>query len=136
MINLILFLFLSLNTTSPEIIQTHSMVVDSEHTLFNNWKIIKIKGLDKVSINPTIEFKQEESGVSGFAGCNSFNGSFELKGKEIKFGPIASTRKMCQDMSVEDQFTKILTEVARYEVVKRELYLYDVKDEILIIGVM
>jgi len=135
MINLLL-LFLTLNVTSPEIIQTNSLLETSEHTLFNTWKIIKIKGLDKVAINPTMEFSEEESGVSGFSGCNNFNGSFELKGKEIKFGPIASTRKMCQDMSVEDQFTKILVEVARYEVVKRELYLYDVKDEILLIGVM
>ncbi len=37
-------------------------------------------------------------------------------------------------MSVEDTFFKLLPEVARYEVVKKELYLYDKNDEVLILA--
>ena len=37
-------------------------------------------------------------------------------------------------MTAEDTFLKLLPEVARYEVVKKELYLYNKNDEVLIIA--
>jgi hypothetical protein len=42
------------------------------------------------------------STVSGNAGCNNLKGSFELKeGGEIKFSPIATTRKACGENTRE-----------------------------------
>jgi len=38
-------------------------------------------------------------------------------------------------MSVEDVFFKNLPNIARFEIVKKELYLYDQKDELLIIAI-
>lgn len=34
--------------------------------------------------------------VQGNAGCNSFNGSYELSGDELTFGPLASTMMACE----------------------------------------
>jgi carbonic anhydrase len=34
--------------------------------------------------------------VSGYGGCNSFSGSYALNGSELRFGPVAATRKFCE----------------------------------------
>ena len=53
----------------------------------------------------------------------------------MSFGPAGATRKLCPDMSVEDIFFKNLPNIARFEIVKKELYLYDQNDELLILAI-
>lgn len=102
--------------------------------LIKEWKVLKLKGLEQIEFAPTLIFQEEDTKLSGFAGCNNYFSTYNLEGKEITFGNTGSTRKLCPDMTVEDVFFKLLPEVARYEVVKKELYLYDKNDEILIIA--
>ncbi len=46
--------------------------------------------------------------VSGSAGCNDYNGPYKLDGDKVTIGPLATTRKACeQDMM--DQETEFLT---------------------------
>ena len=97
--------------------------------LMKEWKVIKIKGVEKLSSSPTIEFQKEDSKAGGFAGCNNYFSTYKL------FGNTGSTRKMCPDMSVENAFLSLLPRIARYEIVKKELYLYDQTDEILITAI-
>ena len=131
----LIFLFLAINLFTIEEEQFSNPNLNEGDKLFSKWKIIKIEGIKNMAIHPSIQFEKEESTVSGFAGCNNFNGGFTLQGKELKFGPIAATRKMCNDMTIEDQFLQQLSKVARYEVVKRELYLYDISDGIVMVGI-
>ena len=102
--------------------------------LIKEWTVLKLKGLDQLSSAPTLVFQEEDQRLSGFAGCNNFFSTYHLKGKEITIDQSGATRKLCPDMSVENAFFKLLPEVARYEVVKKELYLYNVSDELLIIA--
>lgn len=102
--------------------------------LMKEWTVLKLKGLDQLSSAPTLVFQEEDQKLSGFAGCNNYFSTYQLKGQEITFDHSGATRKLCPDMSVEDVFFKLLPEVARYEVVKKELYLYNVSDELLIIA--
>ena len=47
--------------------------------------------------------------VNGKAGCNNYFGSYEVKGTEITFGPVASTEMYCMDPEgVMDQETAYL----------------------------
>ena len=103
--------------------------------LLGNWKVITLDGLEKVSINPTIKFDKTETKVSGFAGCNNYFSSYKIKNHELTFGPAGATKKMCADMTVEDHFFKLLPQIARYEVIKSELYLYDANDRLLILAI-
>ena len=41
--------------------------------------------------------------VSGNMGCNSFSGTFELKGDKIEFGPITSTMMACEGPGMEQE---------------------------------
>jgi heat shock protein HslJ len=53
--------------------------------------------------------------VSGSAGCNNFMGTYTLSGASLKFGPAATTRKLCAQpgvMEQEQQFLKALESVA------------------------
>lgn len=103
--------------------------------LFKEWTVIKIKGLEQLSSSPTMTFEKEDPKVSGFAGCNNYFSSYEISENTLSFGPAGATRKLCPDMSVEDSFLKQLPNIARFEIVKKELYLYDQNDELLILAI-
>lgn len=100
--------------------------------LFKEWKILKIKGMEQLNSSPTMAFEKEDSKVNGFAGCNNYFSTYTIDGNNLSFGPAGATRKLCPDMSVEQAFLSILPKIARYEIVKKELYLYDQADELLI----
>ena len=80
-------------------------------------------------------FEKEDSKVAGFAGCNNYFSTYKLSENTLSFGPAGATRKMCPDMSVEDLFFQNLPKIARFEIVKKELYLYDQNDELLILAI-
>lgn len=103
--------------------------------LDGSWKVIQIDGLGSFNDFPTFVFDREEMKVSGYAGCNNYFASYELKGAEITFGEAGSTRKMCQSMVVEDAFLKKLKAIAYYKVVKSELHLFDAKDKMIMLAI-
>ncbi len=55
-----------------------------------------------VTNRPTMKF-DSESKVSGNAGCNQFSGRYTVKEEEITIDMGALTRKMCLDMTLEEQ---------------------------------
>lgn len=103
--------------------------------LTKEWTVIKIKGLEQLSSSPTMVFEKEDAKVAGFAGCNNYFSTYKVSGNALSFGPAGATRKLCPDMSVEEMFFKNLPNIARFEVVKKELYLYDQNDELLILAI-
>ena len=103
--------------------------------LLKEWTVIKIKGLEQLSSSPTMIFEKEDTKVSGFAGCNNYFSTYTISANALTFGPAGATRKLCPDMSVEDVFFKNLPNIARFEIVKKELYLYDQNDELLILAI-
>ena len=59
--------------------------------------------------------KMEGNRVHGNLGCNSFNGTYELKpGNRIKFSQMASTMMMCMNMETETKFNEILQQADNY----------------------
>ena len=64
---------------------------------------------------PIMLFKTETSGVSGFTGCNTFNGKFKKNDSNLKFiQPFALTRKYCEGMA-ELHFLETLKRVSTYQ---------------------
>ena len=107
----------------------------NDSDLIKEWTVIKIKGLEQLSNSPTMIFEKEDSKVAGFAGCNNYFATYNVSGNALSFGPAGATRKLCPDMSVEDVFFKNLPNISRFEIVKKELYLYDKNDELLILAI-
>jgi len=53
---------------------------------------------------PSLTFEQDGR-VHGFAGCNSFTGTYEYEpGNRLRFAQIAATMMACLDMTVETEF--------------------------------
>ena len=53
-------------------------------------------------INANVTFGADGQ-VNGNMGCNSFSGSYELKGDKIVFGPIMSTMMACQGPGMDQE---------------------------------
>jgi putative lipoprotein len=64
--------------------------------------------------------------VRGFAGCNTFRGTYEISGSVLRFGPLATTRKMCPEgMDLEQALLAALESVASFTVRGDRLTLAD-----------
>jgi len=52
--------------------------------------------------------------VAGSGGCNALSGTVTIDGDDLQFGPIASTRMMCEQAPLENRILKTLAEVRHY----------------------
>ncbi len=80
---------------------------------------------------PTLRL--ESARIGGNAGCNTFfsDASIDPSTGSFKAAAIASTKKMCPNMSVEQNYLKMLSEANRYVVNGSVLELY--KDNLLLL---
>lgn len=69
--------------------------------------------------------------VSGSTGCNRYNGTYDIEGDQIVFGPAAATRKFCAEpegiMEQEQQFLAALGRASTFQVTPGKLELRDEK---------
>lgn len=71
------------------------------------WLVDEISG-ESITIpadarQPFIEFDGENA--SGYAGCNTFRGTYTVDGATLKFGPMISTKKACGGPLDEIEFS-------------------------------
>lgn len=82
------------------------------------WAWVKTQYNNDAELTPnqaeafTLSFT-EDGTVSATTDCNSMNGTYELEGNQITFGPMAMTRMFCPE-SQEQDFAKILSETQSY----------------------
>ena len=83
------------------------------------WTITMIDQFPVLEAIPT-EVRFADGRVSGNAGCNRFNGTYDVASNALTFGPMASTRMMCSEkqMAQEAKFLALLssTLTKRYSV--------------------
>jgi len=100
----------------------------------NNWVLSTLMGnsLDPskfLSGLPSLSFL-DGGGLSGFTGCNNFNGKFSLDGTKMNLDPGAMTKKACEG-SGENDFLGALQQVSNFKVNKDKLTLMDGAKELL-----
>ena len=100
-------------------------------TLDGTWKVISMNGVEEMENPPTITFNSEEKRVSGFTGCNNFFGSYDPDTKQMDFSKMGTTRKMCPDMSVENNFLNNLREISHYQIEGNQLLFYNKDNGVL-----
>ena len=92
------------------------------------WTLKTMNGKDYSSFNPpaTLTFSQDESRVSGHAGCNRFFGGYVLTDDNLSVGQLGATKMFCEDkMELEDNYLKALEHVKRYRIKGNSLQLLD-----------
>ena len=57
------------------------------------WVGVVASGVD-ANAAPRLEFL-EGGRLAGFTGCNLLSGTWRMEGAELRFGPIATTKRMC-----------------------------------------
>jgi heat shock protein HslJ len=76
-----------------------------------DWKLVELDGKPVAAPSgqrePHLRLNSEEKTLTGFGGCNSMRGAYQLDGDRLKFTQIASTRRFCSD-SPEGAFFKAL----------------------------
>ncbi|TYC09667.1 META domain-containing protein [Bizionia gelidisalsuginis] len=100
---------LTLETTKKAVLAvfTSSKIVHNPITE-KYWKLKTLQGKAVVMAENQereiyFTLKTEEHRIQGFAGCNTFSGSYTLeKGNKISFKHLATTLKMCQDVAVNE----------------------------------
>lgn len=80
------------------------------------WELATLRGQD---IAATVQEKpwlilRRDGTVSGFAGCNSFSGTYTLEGLQLRFNELASTLRGCLDPAMNDALVEVLRDVDNY----------------------
>jgi len=109
----------------------------SDAALNGKWILEKIgsrtiQAADFAKGLPELVFNLEAGSLAGHDGCNRINGSMEVQGNRIKFGPLASTKMACPGNKAENNFTqKISSQTATYYFTAGQLVLYLIDDSII-----
>lgn len=78
-----------------------------------------------------ISFDNEK--VSGFMGCNMFNGSYKVNDESISFASLISTRKYCEnEMENENLWLKSVSEIASFSIDGKSVLLYDNQGKLIL----
>jgi len=103
--------------SNSEVAKTIDSFVDKK------WKLLDISGVELSSTNRQlvdetfIMFSAAENRVNGNNGCNNFSGTYKSgQSGSLLLSGMASTRRMCIDMTVENQMNRILGDVDSYSI--------------------
>ena len=82
--------------------------------------------------NSHLTFNDTTKRVSGFVGCNNYNGEYSVEGNNIKFGEIATTRKMCKRfMDIEQRTLKALENANSFSIKNNTIILSNEKNNLI-----
>ena len=72
--------------------------------------------------------------VTGYGGCNTFSGSYVLKGKTLRISQLVGTQRACagDGMAKEEEFFAILGKISGFESDATSLRLLDAKGKVLV----
>ena len=108
----LLLLAITSLANATEVNMTEFELTDTE------WWVEDIDGKGVIDRSHTTLQFLEAGRVAGDTGCNRYNGSVEISGTSISFGPMAGTRKACAPalMDQEMRFYQAVTKVVSWEV--------------------
>ena len=108
----LLLLAITSFANATEVNMTEFELTDTE------WWAEDIDGKGVIDMAHTTLHFLEGGRVAGDTGCNRYNGSVEISGASISFGPMAGTRKACAPalMDQEMRFYQAVAKVVSWEV--------------------
>jgi putative lipoprotein len=113
---------------SPSVVSRTGVAPDALENTY--WKLTTL-GAKTVTVpagkrEPSLILHPEGMRTEVFGGCNSFAGTYTLKGSQLKFSALAGTLMECGDvMDTEKAFANALTETRTYRVTGKHLDLID-----------
>lgn len=120
------FFFLTSCDSTKKTAAIQSAMATAPGITNNKWKLIELHGksVNKMEKDPILTLMQSDNRYGAYMGCNSLGGTYTLLGKgKIKFDAGMSTMMACPDMSIEDGFKQIISEVDNYSIINNVLSL-------------
>lgn len=125
-----LFAFFILN-----LVVNCSAVKSNNQHYQREWMMVSFDGFtkeqlvkNKAEINLTEPVKDGQIRGTAMMGCNRMFFTLEFKSKnKVIISGLGSTLMACQEMEIEDKFTKVFEKMTRYEIDGHFLTLYDDK---------
>ena len=102
--------------------------------LSGEWNIVSVSGQEVTADKDAyIGFDMEKGRLYGNAGCNNIMASVSVDAKKntVELSNVASTRKMCMDMKLEEQVLNALGKVTSYKTTDNGIELTDAEGNIL-----
>lgn len=95
----------------------------------------KIEGIEHQNKDVGFQLNEEENQISGFSGCNNFNGTYVLEAdKYITFSEMASTRMACPHSDFDENgFLRVFGAVTQFDIEGKQLKLKNEDGETLAI---
>jgi heat shock protein HslJ len=84
-----------------------------------SWVLAELDGTAPVGETPPTLAFDDQGGVTGTGGCNTYNGEVTIDGSDLTFSPLATTQMFCAEEGVADQeqaFLTALQDVTSYTV--------------------
>jgi putative lipoprotein len=95
------------------------------------WKAIELEGkpveVKAGTREPHMVLRSDKNAVSGFSGCNTFRGTYEVNGESLRFKSMASTLMACLPAGgdTEKNFLSAITATASQRISGETLELRD-----------
>ena len=93
--------------------QDRNLATDSRVLTGTDWRLVSIgpSGAEMpVVTGTTVTLKFGEAGrASGSTGCNTYSGAYEVRGDNISFGRLVTTRRACVDQRANQQEQRFIT---------------------------
>lgn len=94
---------------------------EAQRRLLTEWRFVGGEGQDPL----TVRFSNEGR-ISGYSGCNTYSGQYDVMDETLSVGPLASTRRACLSPALQTQeqtFLRDLQAVRRFTVAGTQLTL-------------
>ena len=104
--------------------------------LHDIWIAKRINGnsITESNYRPTLEINLTEGKIYGSDGCNNYQGNItNTTESAITFGYLASTRKMCQNMTNPNAYNNAMKKVESYKLEGLELTLFNAEDQEMLV---
>lgn len=89
------------------------------------WELVELNGKSIPAENNSYFLLQNDGSISGNLGCNTFSGHYTTQeGNRIRFSELINTQKMCLDMTIETELSRILQTADSYSIRAHQLVLY------------
>src|SRR6478736_5822102 len=79
------------------------------------WKLVELNGSRIESSRAYLEFDRDRKRMTGNAGCNRIFGGVEIRGRQIVFSNIGTTRMACADGEAQAVETALLSALKRVD---------------------
>ena len=105
-----------------------TVLAQNAGSVSRKWELVELNGQRIAESKAFIEINDNETRVTGNAGCNRLTGKVAVIGKRIEFSEIATTKMFCSDrnaMRQETAFVRALEAAKRYRQAGNTLELVD-----------